>query len=325
MSTEEVPQRPGAYRPSRPLTGLPFRWPPTLKILTRWLVGVPGFIVPWNALFLVIAALWTVAPGLQRETSLPQYFLFAWARNALAWIGFAGALHLWFHGLKRQGMDYKYFPMWGSTGDRRFLFSHQLYDNLLWSTVSGVTIWTAYETLSLVLTAQRPGVLNGSAVSYAYYALLFPLFIAWFHAHFYVFHRLLHWAPLYKRVHYLHHLNVNVGPFSGLAMHPVEHLVYFSPVILLWLIPADPVHIHFALVVMALSPAIGHNGFHAWKLGKRTVAMGDYFHFLHHRLYHVNFGTNLIPLDLWFGTFHDGSPDADRRLRERLRKADTTS
>ena len=42
-------------------------------------------------------------------------------------------------------------------------------------------------------------------------------------------HRFLHEAPgLYKWVHYLHHKSRAPGPFSGLSMHPVEHLIFFS-------------------------------------------------------------------------------------------------
>ena len=42
-------------------------------------------------------------------------------------------------------------------------------------------------------------------------------------------HRFLHEAPgFYKWVHYLHHKSRAPGPFSGLSMHPVEHLIFFS-------------------------------------------------------------------------------------------------
>ena len=37
-------------------------------------------------------------------------------------------------------------------------------------------------------------------------------------------HRLLHISALYRFVHSLHHRNIDIEPFSGLSMHPVEHL-----------------------------------------------------------------------------------------------------
>ena len=48
---------------------------------------------------------------------------------------------------------------------------------------------------------------------------------------FYLVHRLLHTKSLYKSVHSLHHRNVVVGPWSGLDMHLVEHILYFSTVV----------------------------------------------------------------------------------------------
>ena len=79
------------------------------------------------------------------------------------------------------------------------------------------------------------------------------LILVFFHAvHFYVFHRAIHWPPLYNTVHYLHHANVNPSPWSGLAMHPVEHLIYFSGVLLLWVIPATPIHAIFFMTLVGL-------------------------------------------------------------------------
>ena len=33
---------------------------------------------------------------------------------------------------------------------------------------------------------------------------------------------------MYKYIHSLHHRNTDIEPFSGLSMHPIEHLYYFS-------------------------------------------------------------------------------------------------
>ena len=52
---------------------------------------------------------------------------------------------------------------------------------------------------------------------------------------------------LYNRFHALHHRNVEVGPWSGLAMHPVEHLIYLSTLMVQWFIAAHPVNALFQL------------------------------------------------------------------------------
>ena len=38
----------------------------------------------------------------------------------------------------------------------------------------------------------------------------------------------MHFEPIYKHVHSLHHRSYNPGPWSGLSMHPVEHLFYYG-------------------------------------------------------------------------------------------------
>jgi sterol desaturase/sphingolipid hydroxylase (fatty acid hydroxylase superfamily) len=125
--------------------------------------------------------------------------------------------------------------------------------------------------------------------------------------HFYMTHRLLHWQRLYDAVHYLHHANVNPSPWTGLAMHPVEHLFYFSGVLLLWLVPATPIHVLYFVTVVALAPAEGHCGFGKVVVGGRNFTTDNYYHYLHHKFFRVNFGDSLlIPLDRLFGTFHDG-------------------
>lgn len=43
-------------------------------------------------------------------------------------------------------------------------------------------------------------------------------------------------------------------------------------------------------------------------------------HYLHHRYFTVNFGTEVVPLDKWFGSWHDGSTEAHTAMLERRRK-----
>ena len=153
------------------------------------------------------------------------------------------------------------------------------------------------------------------------------LFAAWLCAiqlwrlfHFYWVHRLLHWPPLYRAGHYLHHRNINVGPWSGLAMHPLEHVLYFSCMLIHWVVPSHPIHMIFNGQHAAFTPAQGHVGFEKLLLkGNAGVAAGSYFHQLHHRYFECNYGEPDIPFDHWFGTSHDGSPEAHASMREKRR------
>ena len=42
-----------------------------------------------------------------------------------------------------------------------------------------------------------------------------------------------------------------------------------------------------------------------------------YTHYLHHKYFEVNYADGVFPLDRWFGSFHDGSPEADEAMKRR--------
>lgn len=124
-------------------------------------------------------------------------------------------------------------------------------------------------------------------------ALFLPL---WRSVHFYASHRFLHVRPMYRFVHSLHHRNVDIEPFAGLCMSPVEHAYYFactlpslyilnSPFLMLW----NGYH-------LLLSPAASHAG---WE------DTADQFHYIHHATFEANYGAANMPFDALFGTFRE--------------------
>jgi sterol desaturase/sphingolipid hydroxylase (fatty acid hydroxylase superfamily) len=322
-AAEKVSPNPG-YRPARRVEmGPPFEWPPRPRYLFRWLFGFPGYLWPWSILFLGLSvASWHYAAP---DTESLRGFSSGWIVSLLMWnlatlVLVAGAWHLWFYVLRAQGIHYKYNGRWLSRNNPTFLFSDQLWDNVFWNLCSAVPIWTAYEALTVWLQAN--GILPTVAIQEhpVYCALLFLLTPIWVVAHFYFTHRLIHWAPLYRTVHYIHHKNSNPGPWSGLAMHPAEHVILFSAVILFWFIPSHPLNAIYLLAVTALSAAEGHLGFDAIALGgERSLSAGDYMHYLHHRYVTVNFGSPMLPLDKWLGTLYDGSAESAELLKDKKR------
>ena len=231
---------------------------------------------------------------------------------------FFGALHLRLYVRRRQGIDYKYNPKWIDGRQPGFLFNSQMVENLIWTFVSGVPIWTAYEVLTLwafangfipwVELRRAPRLPGGPDAA-------LPLIHEF---HFYCIHRLIHWPPLYRTVHRVHHANINPGPWSSLSMHPVEHLLYFSGVLIWWIVPSNPLIAIFNLHYAGLGSVVGHIGFDKMTVGKDGLFdTHAYAHYLHHKYFEVNYADGSIPLDKWFGTFHDGSPEADEAMRKR--------
>ncbi len=189
---------------------------------------------------------------------------------------------------------------------RRFHGSHEvsagmLAHNVLYSCLGALQL-AAWEAVLMRLWAtgrcafdSDASVLSGggAALRFAAHALAVPLVRE---LHFYLGHRLLHWHALYRFIHYTHHRNVDVEPFSGIAMSCCEHLLYFSGGLLLPLIVrASPFQFLWLAVHASISPAAAHSGFEdAWQ--------GDQFHALHHRYRTCNYGGWGFPVDAWFGT-----------------------
>jgi sterol desaturase/sphingolipid hydroxylase (fatty acid hydroxylase superfamily) len=88
-------------------------------------------------------------------------------------------------------------------------------------------------------------------------------------------------------------------------MHPIEHIGYFSCLLIHFVVPSHPVHFFYDAQLTALTPAQGHTGFEGPIFaGKWPV--GDYFHYLHHRHVSCNFGGGGIPWDKWLGRYYGG-------------------
>jgi len=246
-------------------------------------------------------------------------------RNMAMILALFGGLHLYFHVYKRQGDTLRFNTEPLATNSRRFLFRNQVRDNMFRTLIISVPTITAYEVISYWAFANGYlGFLDlaGSPVLFwAWFAALVLLAPVIHSVHFYFGHRLLHAKWLYKRFHALHHRNVEIGPWSGLAMHPVEHIIYFSTVVVQWLVALHPVNALFQIQLAAFLPALSHSGFEKLRVNDNLdIDGGGYFHYLHHKYFECNYGGSLTPLDRLFGTFHDGTPEAHGRMMNRLRE-----
>ena len=258
------------------------------------------------------------AAGRTLRTFAPGWIALVLARNARLAVLFFGAFHLRLYIRKAQGNAFKYNPKWLDVRQSDLPVPQPDLDNMFWTLASGVPIWTAYEALTLWAFANGYIPWMTWAAHPIWLALLMLAIPLIREVHFYLVHRLLHVPVLYRTVHRLHHHNVNPGPWSGLAMHPVEHLLYFSGVLIHWVLPSHPVHALFHLIHAGLSPVPGHVGFEKVVVGKDGAVDTDcYAHYLHHKYFECNYADGAIPLDRWFGTFHDGSEEAHDAMRKR--------
>ena len=319
----------GEWKPAGLIKNAPiFAIPPQPLAVLKWLFLYPGYLLPWGVFFAGVSALvwfFLTPPVETMRTLAPGWIAWILLRNMAMVLLFFGAFHLRLYVQRRQGTDYKYNPKWIDGKQPGFMFGSQTIANMIWTFASGVPIWTAYEVLTLWAFANGfiPWVsFSEHPVYLGFFMLLLPLIHEF---HFYCIHRLIHWPPLYRTVHKLHHANINPGPWSSLSMHPVEHLLYFSGVLIHWIVPSNPLLAIFQLHNAGLGSVVGHIGFDKMTIGKdgRVLDTHAYAHQLHHKYFEVNYADGSIPLDKWFGTFHDGSPEADEAMKaRRIARAD---
>ena len=127
---------------------------------------------------------------------------------------------------------------------------------------------------------------------------------------------------LYDWVHSLHHRNVMLALVWYLHASGRASSV-FQLFLIHLIVPSHPIHIMFHGYMLALSAIIGHAGFHELLIGNsRRIALGHFHHQLHHH-FECNYGSVDFPMDVWCGTFHDGTEQARRKLHQRLRPDNT--
>lgn len=313
------------FHPELPLKPVPYWfWPPRPVAVGKWLFE--NFLTFSDRAIYIVYAI-AIALWLMPVTAAQASFGFDWAllvllRNLIAVFLVVGGLHLWFYGIDGQGnlMRYDDRPI-NKRKNALFLFNYQTWDNMFYTLVWGVPIASLWEiALRMAFAGDHLAQITftGNPI---WFLLLFPILTLWQGTHFYVIHRLLHWPPLYRKVHSVHHRNVNTGPWSGLSMHPLEHLFYFSSLLIFFLLPAHPVHLMFLLHWQMLGAPSSHSGYEAvFAKDKSRLLLGGFWHHLHHRYYECNYGNPEFPLDRWFGTNHDGTEEATRITRDRKRK-----
>lgn len=104
----------------------------------------------------------------------------------------------------------------------------------MWYTALGTLQWSMWEVLfvhmwatgKLKYTSDQD--VMTSPIAFIATVLSLVAIPVWRGLHFYFAHRFIHIRALYKFVHSLHHRNGDIEPFSGMAMHPVEVMLYID-------------------------------------------------------------------------------------------------
>lgn len=314
----------GDWAPSAHLELPPF-WNRPLS-LPKVLAWVPEYLWPWNAFHMTTALLWWffVVPDVEVLKTLSWgWALWLYAVNAAAIFVFYGSVELFWYVRRKQGSRFKYngkFP--ADQPSDVFWFKSQNIDNFLRSFFISIPLWTLVEVLFLWAFANTWATWLPWETYWPWLVVLALVSPAIHEVHFFCIHRLVHVPILYKWIHSVHHNSVNPSPWSSLSMHPVEGFLYHAVAFWHLLIPSNPLLAMYQLHLAGFGAVNGHIGFDKLELTEgKTLDSHAYAHYLHHKFFEVNYGGDgLIPLDKWFGYWHDGSKEGEARMDARFKK-----
>ena len=311
----------GDWNPKKLLEPAPiWLFPPKPKKIIAWL---PAYFFPYNILFMASAmGYWfaVVPPTEVIKVLSMDWALKMLAVNMILTFVWYQTWELPLYISRRQGNRFKYnhkFPQ-----DKKssfFWFRNQTVDNMLRSMLIGVPVWSFLQVLMLWTFANGYIVWltpSENPIWLAFMVLIVPIIHDF---HFYCIHRLIHFPFLYKWIHSVHHKSVNPSPWSSLSMHPIEHFLYFSTMFWHFILPSNPVIALYQLHFAGFGAVPGHVGFDKVEISnKSTFDTHAYMHYLHHKYFNVNYGGDgLVPFDRFFGTYHDGSQAADKRMKNK--------
>ena len=258
----------------------------------------------WNLLSLAIAAaIWNLGyPILRAGTSDLTWVAWVFARN----LGLMAPIFQGFHYMMYLSPSKDSFTKFNEkapkpyeiTRDRRYTLMSLFINSALECLM--IRAWATGEVPYASSVLESPGKL-------ALMLLASPFFRE---LHFVIYHRILHIQPLYKWFHKHHHLSYNPSPWSGLSMHPVESITYFTgPIIPCLLTKSHPLVYIFANVHAQIASVYGHHGHEEYG--------GSYFHYIHHAktgkgaaARSCNYGTPFLPLDILMGTWDCGEKES---------------
>lgn len=145
---------------------------------------------------------------------------------------------------------------------------------------------------------------------YLYYFASIGLMILIHDTYFYWTHRFMHWKPIFKWVHKIHHLSLNPTPFAAYAFHPLEAFVEigFIPLIAFTVPYHRSAMTVFAIYTILLN-VVGHLGYELFPKGFANHKLFKWHntsthHNMHHRLTKYNYGLYFNFWDRMMGTNH---------------------
>lgn len=195
---------------------------------------------------------------------------------------------------------------------KRFVFSeikYSVYTSLIFAAYGWFVVWASYQGLTLIY---RPIDKYG----YGYFFLSLLLMIVIHDTYFYWTHRLLHWKPLFKKVHVVHHLSHNPTPFSAYSFHPVEAIIQGGVGLIVFIVPYHATSYTLFMAYALGMNILGHLGFEFLPRNFVKSKIGHWFntpthHNIHHQDTKYNYG---LYFNLWDRFMKTNHPKYEERF-----------
>ena len=129
---------------------------------------------------------------------------------------------------------------------------------------------------------------------YFYLIATFLLLTVWHETWFYWMHRIVHFKPLYKAVHLVHHKSVNPSPMAAYSFHPWEAILEGMYLLLFVLvIPTHPLVVVVHTILAMLLNIVGHLGYEIYPSGWTRHWLTRWINTpTHHNLHHSRVNCN---------------------------------
>ncbi|MEO7982975.1 MAG: sterol desaturase family protein [Bacteroidota bacterium] len=162
--------------------------------------------------------------------------------------------------------------------------------------------------------------------SILYFVLAFPLMAIMHDTYFYWMHRLMHYQPVFRLVHLIHHKSTNPSPFAAYAFHPLEAVVEAGIfIVFVFLIPVHFIHLSFFFLFMIIYNVYGHLGWELYPKGFSKHLLGKWIntsvnHNLHHQYFTGNYGLYFLFWDRAMGTIRKDYDERFDEVKSRMAK-----
>ncbi|HVU94359.1 MAG TPA: sterol desaturase family protein [Puia sp.] len=129
--------------------------------------------------------------------------------------------------------------------------------------------------------------------------------------YFYWTHRLMHWKPIFRYAHHVHHRSHNPTPLAAYSFHPLETIVELGVVpLIVFTMPIHPSALIIFGIYMIVMNVTGHLGYELYTKKFMQSRWLKYFHNtsthhnMHHKYSHCNYGLYFNFWDRIMGTNH---------------------